>query len=77
MEEKLWRYSLLLRWAILLAGDFLCKAKRVRARRDRTKGSGAGEFDIVHRMAAESKGSLYIAEIANNRRAQKFVLQEK
>ena len=42
-----------------------------------TKGSGAGEFDIVHHMAADSKGNLYTAEIVNNRRAQKFVLQGK
>ena len=33
-----------------------------------------GEFDIVHHMAADSKGNLYTAEIVNNRRAQKFVL---
>jgi Lactonase, 7-bladed beta-propeller len=41
------------------------------------KGSGAGEFDIVHHMAADSKGNLYTGEIVNNRRAQKFVLQGK
>jgi hypothetical protein len=40
-----------------------------------TKGAKAGEFDIVHHMAADSKGNLYTAEIVNNRRAQKFVLQ--
>jgi DNA-binding beta-propeller fold protein YncE len=39
------------------------------------KGKGAGEFDIVHHMAADSKGNLYTAEIVNNRRAQKFVRQ--
>jgi hypothetical protein len=38
------------------------------------KGAGAGEFDIVHHMAVDSKGNLYTAEIVNNRRAQKFVL---
>ncbi len=38
-----------------------------------TKGTNAGEFDIVHHMAADSKGNLYTAEIVNNRRAQKFV----
>ena len=38
------------------------------------KGKNAGEFDIVHHMAADSKGNLYTAEIVNNRRAQKFVL---
>jgi hypothetical protein len=42
-----------------------------------TKGSGAGEFDIVHHMAADSKGNLYTAEIVNNRRAQRLVLQGK
>src|SRR5204862_6890999 len=41
------------------------------------KGSGVGEFDIVHHMAADSKGNLYTAEIVNNRRAQRFVLQGK
>jgi len=39
------------------------------------KGKGPGEFDIVHHMAADSKGNLYTAEIVNNRRAQKFVRQ--
>ena len=39
------------------------------------KGTQAGEFDIVHHMAADSKGNLYTAEIVNNRRAQKFVLE--
>ncbi|MEO8464339.1 MAG: hypothetical protein ABI640_03295 [Gammaproteobacteria bacterium] len=42
-----------------------------------TKGKGAGEFDIVHHIAADSKGNLYTAEIVNNRRAQRFVLQNK
>jgi hypothetical protein len=41
------------------------------------KGSGKGEFDIVHHMAADSKGNLYTAEIVNQRRAQRFVLQKK
>jgi hypothetical protein len=40
------------------------------------KGSRAGEFDIVHHMAADSKGNLYTAEIVNNRRAQRFVLEK-
>jgi len=39
-----------------------------------SKGKDAGQFDIVHHMAADSKGNLYTAEIVNNRRAQKFVL---
>ena len=37
------------------------------------RGKGAGEFDIVHHMAADSKGNLYTAEIVNNRRAQRLV----
>ena len=37
------------------------------------RGKNPGEFDIVHHMAVDSKGSLYTAEIVNNRRAQKFV----
>ena len=41
------------------------------------KGKGAGEFDIVHHMAADSKGNLYTGEIVNNRRAQKLVLVKK
>ena len=39
------------------------------------RGKGAGEFDIVHHMAADSKGNLYTAEIVNNRRAQRLVLR--
>jgi DNA-binding beta-propeller fold protein YncE len=39
-----------------------------------SRGANAGEFDIVHHMAADSKGNLYTAEIVNNRRAQKFTL---
>jgi DNA-binding beta-propeller fold protein YncE len=42
-----------------------------------TKGTKPGEFDIVHHMAADSKGNLYTAEIVTNRRAQRFVLQSK
>ena len=41
------------------------------------KGAEAGEFDIVHHMAADSKGNLYTAEIVNQRRAQKLVLQSR
>ncbi len=37
------------------------------------RGPKPGEFDIVHHMAADSKGNLYTAEIVTNRRAQKFV----
>jgi hypothetical protein len=42
-----------------------------------TKGSRPGEFDIVHHMAVDSKGNLYTAEIVNNRRAQRFMLEKK
>ena len=38
------------------------------------RGPKPGEFDIVHHMAADSKGNLYTAEIVTNRRAQRFVL---
>jgi hypothetical protein len=37
------------------------------------RGPQPGEFDIVHHMAADSKGNLYTAEIVTNRRAQRFV----
>jgi len=40
------------------------------------RGPERGQFDIVHHMAADSKGNLYTAEIVTNRRAQKFVLQQ-
>jgi DNA-binding beta-propeller fold protein YncE len=39
------------------------------------RGPKPGDFDIVHHMAADSKGNLYTAEIVTNRRAQRFVLQ--
>jgi hypothetical protein len=39
------------------------------------RGPAPGEFDIVHHMAADSRGNLYTAEIVTNRRAQKFVLR--
>lgn len=38
------------------------------------RGPKPGEFDIVHHMAADSKGNLYTAEIVTNRRAQKLVI---
>ena len=41
------------------------------------RGPKPGEFDIVHHMAADSKGNLYTAEIVTNRRAQRFVLTSK
>jgi hypothetical protein len=37
-------------------------------------GPKPGDFDIVHHMAADSKGTLYTAEIVTNRRAQRFTL---
>jgi DNA-binding beta-propeller fold protein YncE len=37
------------------------------------RGPKPGDFDIVHHMAADSKGNLYTAEIVTNRRAQRFV----
>ena len=40
------------------------------------RGAGPGEFNIVHHMAADSKGNLYTAEIVTNRRAQRFVVQK-
>jgi DNA-binding beta-propeller fold protein YncE len=40
------------------------------------RGPKPGEFDIVHHMAADSKGNLYTAEIVTNRRAQRFILQD-
>jgi DNA-binding beta-propeller fold protein YncE len=39
------------------------------------RGASPGDFDIVHHMAADSKGNLYTAEIVTNRRAQKFLLR--
>jgi DNA-binding beta-propeller fold protein YncE len=39
------------------------------------RGPKPGDFDIVHHMAADSKGNLYTAEIVTNRRAQRFVIQ--
>ncbi len=41
------------------------------------RGKNPGEFDIIHHMAADSKGNLYTAEIVNNHRAQRFVLVKK
>ena len=38
------------------------------------RGPQPGELDIVHHMAADSKGNLYTAEIVTNRRAQRFVI---
>ena len=40
-----------------------------------SRGPMPGQFDIVHHMAADSKGNLYAAEIVTNRRAQRLLLQ--
>jgi DNA-binding beta-propeller fold protein YncE len=37
------------------------------------KGHQAGQFDQVERMALDSKGNLYVTEVAPNTRLQKFV----
>jgi DNA-binding beta-propeller fold protein YncE len=37
-------------------------------------GSNPGDFNIVHHMAADSKGNIYTAEIVTNFRAQRFVV---
>jgi DNA-binding beta-propeller fold protein YncE len=39
------------------------------------RGPRPGDFDIIHHMAADSKGNLYTAEVVTNRRAQKFALR--
>jgi len=39
-----------------------------------SRGPKPGDFDIIHHMAADSKGNIYGAEIVTNRRAQRFVL---
>ena len=51
------------------------REKMVEIGRVGVRGKNQGEFDIIHHMAADSKGNLYGAEIVNNRRAQRFVLQ--
>jgi DNA-binding beta-propeller fold protein YncE len=40
-----------------------------------SRGPMFGQFDIVHHMAADSKGNLYAAEIVTNRRAQRLLIQ--
>jgi DNA-binding beta-propeller fold protein YncE len=52
------------------------RAKLVEIGRVGMRGPKPGEFDIVHHMAADSKGNLYAAEIVTNRRAQRLVLQK-
>jgi len=41
-----------------------------------SRGPMIGQFDIVHHMAADSKGNLYAAEIVTNRRAQRLLIQK-
>jgi hypothetical protein len=36
------------------------------------RGAKAGEFDVLHHIAVDSKGNIYTAEIGRNRRVQKF-----
>jgi hypothetical protein len=52
------------------------REKMVEIGRVGVRGPKVGEFDIIHHMAADSKGNLYGAEIVTNRRAQRFVLQK-
>ena len=52
------------------------REKMVEIGRIGMRGPKVGEFDIIHHMAADSKGNLYGAEIVTNRRAQRFVLQK-
>ena len=52
------------------------REKMVEIGRVGMRGPKVGEFDIIHHMAADSKGNLYGAEIVTNRRAQRFVLQK-
>ena len=52
------------------------REKMVEIGRVGMRGPKAGEFDIIHHMATDSKGNLYGAEIVTNRRAQRLVLQK-
>jgi DNA-binding beta-propeller fold protein YncE len=38
-------------------------------------GRYAGEFVFMHNLAADSRGNLYVGEVGNGRRVQKFVLK--
>ena len=38
-------------------------------------GRYAGEFVFLHNLATDSRGNLYVSEVGNGRRVQKFVLQ--
>jgi hypothetical protein len=52
------------------------REKMVEIGRVGVRGKNAGEFDIIHHMAVDSKGNLYGAEIVTNRRAQRFTLKK-
>jgi len=40
-------------------------------------GRYAGEFVFMHNLATDSKGNLYVSEVGNGRRVQKFVRQSR
>lgn len=40
-------------------------------------GRYAGEFVFMHNLATDSRGNLYVSEVGNGRRVQKFVLQNR
>jgi hypothetical protein len=40
-------------------------------------GRYAGEFVFMHNLATDSQGNLYVSEVGNGRRVQKFILQDK
>jgi sugar lactone lactonase YvrE len=40
-------------------------------------GRYAGEFVFMHNLATDSQGNLYVSEVGNGRRVQKFVLQNR
>jgi hypothetical protein len=40
-------------------------------------GRYAGQFVFLHNLASDSRGNLYVSEVGNGRRVQKFVLQAR
>ena len=40
-------------------------------------GRYAGQFIFMHNLASDSRGHLYVSEVGNGRRVQKFVLQPR
>ena len=40
-------------------------------------GRYAGQFIFMHNLASDSRGNLYVSEVGNGRRVQKFVLQSR